>query len=156
MKSKKYNKDLIPLSRTLRKNLTKEEKHLWYDFLKPHPMNFYRQKVVGKYIADFYCPQANLVIELDGSQHYTEEGLKNDEERTAFLSTYGLKVIRFTNGEIRYKFKYVCDCINQEIDEALKQKNKQSLYQPHPPQAVPLPLPGEGLAVPATNTQTTS
>lgn len=68
----KYNKANVPIAKTLRKNMTKQEKHLWYDFLREYPIKFTRQKVLGKYIADFYCAKANLVIEIDGSQHYEE------------------------------------------------------------------------------------
>ena len=85
---RKHNKDIVPAAKMLRKNMTKEEKHLWYDFLRQYPIRFYRQKVLGKYIADFYCAEAKLVIELDGSGHYTEEGKRYDEERTAFLEGY--------------------------------------------------------------------
>ena len=73
---KKYNPVLVPFARELRKAMTKEERHLWYDFLRPYPVKFQRQKVLGQYIADFYCSKARLVIELDGSQHYETEGQK--------------------------------------------------------------------------------
>ena len=73
---RKYNHEIIPVAKMLRKNSTKEENHLWYDFLKDYPVRFTRQKVLGKYIADFYCAKAKLVVELDGSQHYTEKGLR--------------------------------------------------------------------------------
>ncbi len=116
----KYNKQLIPISRTLRKNMTPEEKHLWYDFLKPHPQNFARQKVLGYYIADFYCANAKLVIELDGRQHYTEEGLEKDTERTDFLNDHNITVLRFTNGQVWFHFKQVCDTIDQKLHELLK------------------------------------
>ena len=114
----KYNKNLTKKSQELRKNMTPDEKHLWYDFLKEHPQNFVRQKVLGYYIADFYCAKAKLVIELDGRQHLTEEGLDYDEARTEFLNSHGIKVIRFTNGRIIYQFKEVCD----EIDLELKKR----------------------------------
>ena len=65
--------------------MTKEERHLWYDFLRDYPVRFLRQKVVGNYIVDFYCRQANLVIELDGSQHFEESGIASDKARTTFL-----------------------------------------------------------------------
>ena len=74
--------------------MTKEEKHLWYDFLQSYPIRFLRQKVLGQYIADFYCAKAKLVIELDGSQHFSEMGIARDGERTAFLEQYDLHVIR--------------------------------------------------------------
>ena len=99
--------------------MTKEEKHLWYDFLRTYPVRFSRQKVLGKYIADFYCAEAKLVIELDGSEHYTEEGRQHDEERTAFLNEYGLTVIRFTNFDIRDKFQGVCLYIDHVVKRSL-------------------------------------
>ena len=82
---RKYNKKIVPIAKILRKNMTKEEKHLWYDFLRDHKVKFTRQKVLGKYIADFYSADAKLVIELDGSGHYTKEGKEYDEIRTSFL-----------------------------------------------------------------------
>ena len=118
---RKYNKDLIPLSQELRKNMTPAEKHLWYDFLQNHPKQFLRQKVLGKYIADFYCAEAKLVIEVDGKQHYTEDGLENDAQRTEFLKHYGITVIRFKNYQVRDKFKWVCE----RIDETLVQLTEE-------------------------------
>ena len=80
----KHNKQLVPLAKQLRKEMTKEERHLWYDFLRSYPVRFSRQKVLGKYIADFYSAEAKLVIELDGSQHYEDGNAEKDAERTAF------------------------------------------------------------------------
>ena len=74
--------------------MTKEERHLWYDFLKELPVNFNRQKVIGNYIVDFYCAKAKIVIELDGSQHYFDEGREKDLKRDRFLSSLGLTVLR--------------------------------------------------------------
>ena len=88
------NPTLVGNARNLRKAMTKEERHLWYDFLKSYPVRFSRQKVLGKYIADFYSSEAKLVIELDGSQHFEEESNRKDKERTEFLESYGLQVIR--------------------------------------------------------------
>ena len=82
---RKHNKNLTENARKLRKNMTKEERHLWYDFLKNYPVRFLRQKVIDTYIADFYCHRARLIIELDGSQHYSETGLLKDKIRTEFL-----------------------------------------------------------------------
>ena len=124
----KHNKHLTPLARALRKDMTKEEKHLWYDFLRKYPVRFMRQKVLGAYIADFYCAKARLVIELDGSQHYTEEGHKRDDERTAFLEKeYGIRVIRISNLEIFEKFNGVCAKIDAEVRQSLHQKWSPSL-----------------------------
>ena len=101
--------------------MTKEERHLWYDFLREYPMKFTRQKVLGKYIADFYCAKANVVIELDGSQHYEYEGLVNDEKRTACLEQYGIKVIRISNLDILKNFEGVCLFIDNEVKQSLSQ-----------------------------------
>ena len=99
--------------------MTKEEKHLWYDFLCTYPVRFFRQKVLGKYIADFYCAKAKLVIELDGSGHYTDEGKKYDEERTTFLEEYGVTVVRIPNEEIQKNFQEVCEYIDHLISQRL-------------------------------------
>ena len=118
---RKHNKEIVPLAKMLRKNMTKEEKHLWYDFLRGYPVRFSRQKVLGKYIADFYCAEAKLVIEIDGSGHYTDEGKQYYSERTAFLEGYGLTVIRIPNTEICYNFKGVCDYISHIVEQSIGQ-----------------------------------
>lgn len=105
----------------LRKNMTKEEKHLWYDFLRTYPLRFSRQKVLGKYIADFYCAAAQLVIELDGSGHYTENGKQHDEERSAFLKEYGLTVLRIPNTDIHDCFRSVCETIDRIVKQSIGQ-----------------------------------
>ena len=79
---RKHNPELTTNARALRKNMTKEEKHLWYDFLKTYPVRFLRQKVIDNYIVDFYCHSARLIIELDGSQHYEGKGLLKGKIRT--------------------------------------------------------------------------
>ena len=113
----KHNKQFVPFAKQLRKNMTKEERHLWYDYLRNHPARFFRQKVLGKYIVDFYCAQAKLVIELDGSQHYEDEELIKDTERTAFLEGYGLTVIRIPNNEINRNFRGVCEYIDAILED---------------------------------------
>ncbi len=117
----KHNKQLVPLAKQLRKEMTKEERHLWYDFLRTHPARFSRQKVLGKYIADFYSAQAKLVIELDGSQHFEEGSMQKDAERTAFLSGYGLRVIRIPNNEVNGNFAGVCAYIDAAARQSLSQ-----------------------------------
>ena len=117
----KHNKQLVPLAKQLRKEMTKEERHLWYDFLRSYPVRFSRQKVLGKYIADFYCAEAKLVIELDGSQHYEPDNAQKDDERTEFLKEYGLKVIRIPNNEIGRNFRGVCDYIDVAVKQSLSQ-----------------------------------
>ncbi|MBQ8598993.1 MAG: endonuclease domain-containing protein [Oscillospiraceae bacterium] len=117
----KHNKQLVPLAKQLRKEMTKEERHLWYDFLRSHPVRFSRQKVLGKYIADFYSAEAQIVIELDGSQHYEDRNIEKDAERTAFLENYGLKVIRIPNNEISRNFRGVCEQIDAAVRQSLSQ-----------------------------------
>ena len=106
-----YNNKLTGNARVLRKNMTKEERHLWYDFLKSVPVMVHRQKVIGRYVVDFYIASANLVIELDGSQHFEEEGKLADKERDAYFSSLGLTVLRYSNADINYRFQAVCEDI---------------------------------------------
>ena len=113
----KYNGNNIVLAKNLRKNATKEENHLWYDFLRYYEIRFQRQKVIDNFIADFYCYKAKLIIEIDGSQHYSEEGIKRDEFRTEILEGYDLKVIRFTNKQINENFQGVCQYIDTVVKE---------------------------------------
>ena len=117
----KHNKQLVPLAKQLRKEMTREERHLWYDFLRSYPVRFSRQKVLGKYIADFYSAEAKLVIELDGSQHYEDRNIKNDADRTAFLEGYGLRVIRIPNNEVGRNFRGVCEYIDTAVKQSLSQ-----------------------------------
>ena len=113
---RKHNALLLVNARKLRKNMTEEERRLWYCYLQKHPLKFYRQKILGSYIADFYCAEANLVIELDGSQHFTETGIEKDTERTEFLNQYGVSVIRIPNSEINKNFEGVCKYIDNYIN----------------------------------------
>ena len=101
--------------------MTKEERHLWYDFLRSYPVRFSRQKVLGKYIADFYSAEAKLVIELDGSQHYEDSNIEIDAERTAFLEGYGLKIVRIPNNEVSRNFRGVCEHIDAIVKQSLSQ-----------------------------------
>ena len=117
----KHNKQLTPLAKQLRKEMTKEERHLWYDYLRTHPARFSRQKVLGKYIVDFYSAKAKLVIELDGSQHYEGNGATKDAERTAFLEGYGLRVLRIPNNEVNQNFRGVCEYIDDAVKQSLSQ-----------------------------------
>ena len=116
---RKHNQQLVPLAKQLRKEMTKEERHLWYDFLRSYPVRFSRQKVLGKYIVDFYCAEAKLVIELDGSQHYEVDAMQKDADRTAFLEGYGLTVIRIPNNEIGGNFRGVCERIDAVVKQSL-------------------------------------
>ena len=121
---RKHNTKLTTNARILRKNMTKEERHLWYDFLKGYPIRFLRQKVIDNYIVDFYCHSARLIIELDGSQHYEDSTAENDAERTAFLEGYGLTVIRIPNNEVMRNFRGVCEYIDAAVRQSLSQKSK--------------------------------
>ena len=112
------NEKLTDISQVLRSNMTKEEKHLWYDFLKLLPITVNRQKVIGKYIADFYCAGAKIVIEIDGGQHYEEEARKKDQIRDAYFAEIGITVLRYTNLEIHRNFKGVCADIINHIEVA--------------------------------------
>ena len=105
------NGKLTALSQTLRRNMTREERHLWYDFLKSQPVIFKRQKVIGNYIVDFFCAEAKLVIELDGSQHYLGSVPAYDAQRTACFAAMGLRVVRYTNLDIDKNFAGVCQDI---------------------------------------------
>ena len=91
--------------------MTREERHLWYDCLKSLPQTFHRQKVIGNYIVDFYCAEAKLVIELDGSQHFEEQGLASDAVRDAYLRSLGLTVLRYPNNAVMQNFAGVSEDI---------------------------------------------
>ena len=117
---RKHNKTILPFAIQLRKNMTKEERHLWYDFLRSYPVKFLRQKTIGKYIVDFYCAEAQIVVEIDGSQHYTQEQLKKDAERTAYLEQYGVTIIRIPNNEVFFHFRRVCEHIDNVVKQSLR------------------------------------
>ena len=124
-KERKGNEKLIANARELRKNMTKEEKHLWYDFLRSHTARFTRQRILGNYIADFYSAKANLIIELDGSQHGEEEIFEYDKERTKYLENFGILVLRFQNFQITNNFKSVCAYIDKIVSERMKNKQQE-------------------------------
>ena len=107
-------------ARRLRNNMTKQEKHLWYDYLKSYPVQFYRQRPIDFYIVDFYCAAARLVIELDGSQHYTAEGAEYDRIRTEIIEKYHLKVLRFSNTDVDRNFEGVCLTIDQSVKRRME------------------------------------
>ena len=119
--SLEYKTENIPFAKELRKEATRQEKHLWYDFLSKYRVRFQRQKAIDHFIADFYCHKAKLVIEIDGSQHYTEEGQAYDAFRTEVLEGYDLHVIRFTNGQIDKNFRGVCEYIDIMVTALMKE-----------------------------------
>ena len=110
-----HNPVLTPYSQKVRREMTREEKHLWYDFLRDLPCTVKRQQVIGPYIADFYTAQAQLVIEVDGAQHGQEKRMLADEDRDRFMREQGLRVIRYSNEEIRKNFEGVCGHILRMI-----------------------------------------
>ena len=117
-----YNGNLIKTAKKLRKNTTPQEKHLWYDFLRSYPVRFQRQKTIKSFIADFYCHKAKLIVEIDGSQHFSEQGMAYDNERTNILKEFNLEVIRFSNHDVNTNFEDVC----MEIDRVVKQRISES------------------------------
>ena len=117
-----YNKKNTKLAQNLRKNMTKEEKQLWYDYLKKYKYEFHRQRPIGNFIADFYCAKLKLVIELDGSQHFEEDAMAYDEERTEFLRREGITVIRYSNYDVNHNFEAVCEDIDKQVTALAKAK----------------------------------
>lgn len=113
------NHKMLPVARELRRKMTPQEKKLWYDFLRKYPMKFYKQRIIESFIVDFYCADARLVIELDGSQHYTEQGKEYDEQRTAILEQYGVQVLRFTNLDVDRHLDAVCAQIDTTIQHRI-------------------------------------
>ncbi|MBQ9785801.1 MAG: endonuclease domain-containing protein [Clostridia bacterium] len=109
---KEYNKENIPLAKILRKNMTRHENKLWYEYLRDYPIRFQRQKAIGNYIADFYCAKARLVIELDGSGHYSKPQIVKDEIRTKELEAMNLQVLRICNTDIDRDFNRICEYID--------------------------------------------
>ena len=115
-----YNKDINNIAKTLRKQMTRQERHLWYDFLRNYGVKVYRQRTIDYYVADFYCPAAKLVVELDGGEHYTEKKMLDDEYRTAIINQYSIHVVRIPNNEIDNNFYNVCTYLDSVIKERIK------------------------------------
>ena len=107
-------------ARRLRREMTSHERKLWYLFLRKYPVKIYKQRIIGKFIVDFYCASAKLVIEVDGFQHYEPQGMAYDAERSAFLSALGLNVLRFSNRDIDRDFRGVCEQIDMTIQKRLQ------------------------------------
>ena len=116
----KLDKKTLRNSQKLRKEMTKEERHLWYDFLKSYPVQFKRQFPIGSYIIDFYCFQANLVIELDGSQHCEPVTIEYDRKRTQYLESQGLYVMRISNLDVMRNFRGVCEGIDLVVQDRMR------------------------------------
>ena len=147
----KQKEQLTQFSQQLRKNATKEENTLWYQYLRRYPVQFRRQCVIGPYIVDFYCAKAGLVLELDGSQHYETEGAVRDAQRTCYLQSQGLMVLRFSNTDVNQNLAGVCQRIDTVVAERLIQREENTIQftgrgNPliRPPTGAPSPR-GEGL-----------
>lgn len=112
-----YDKKLKSRADELRKNMTQQEWNLWYFYLRNHRLKWYRQRIIDRFIVDFYCHAAKLVIEIDGKQHYTEQGIAYDMERTQVLQEYGLKVLRYTNQQLEDNFQEVCWDIERNLQQ---------------------------------------
>lgn len=119
---RKHNEKIVKTAKYLRNNATKEERKLWYEFLRKYPIKFSRQKIIANYVLDFYCSKAQIAIELDGSQHYSEEGEVYDKSRTEFLSEYGITVLRIANNHVTQNFEGVCRYIDLIVSKELGKK----------------------------------
>lgn len=106
-----YNPKLKSNSQKLRREMTKEERHLWYDFLKLLPFTVNRQKIFGNYIVDFYCATTKTIIEVDGSQHYENKNKEADKKRDDYFCELGITVLRYSNHDINTNFDGVCSDI---------------------------------------------
>lgn len=115
----KHNPKLTSQAKQLRRDMTREERKLWYEFLRGYPVRILRQKVIDTYVVDFYCSKANLVIELDGSQHFEVKGAEYDCQRSKHLIQRGLDVIRIANSEVNSNFRGVCEYIDFEIQKRI-------------------------------------
>ncbi len=111
------NRDLLPYAKELRKNMTRQERHLWYDFLSKHKYKWYRQRIIGNYIADFYCSELKVIIEIDGYHHLKKNNMFCDIMRTEAVKQEGFTVLRFMNDDLDYRFVYVCDVIEKTLVE---------------------------------------
>ena len=129
----KHNPDLTQRAKELRSNMTKEERKLWFCYLRSRRPRFLRQKVIDNYIVDFYCAEARLIIELDGSQHYEDTEKEYDKLRTEALERRGLRVIRIPNNEINHNFEGVCLFITKIMNESpLSAKPTSPLFRDTP------------------------
>ena len=134
---KPRNKSITPFAKELRKSMTKEERHLWYDFLRHCTPRFRRQEIIGSYIADFYCHKAKLVVELDGSQHMDPEGIAYDDRRTAYFHSLGIEVVRYYNTDVSNNFGGVCQNILDTL--SLRGVHPSVTFGDSSPQGEPYP-----------------
>lgn len=121
-----HHRALTPLAQKLRREMTKEERKLWYAYLRSYPFQFRRQVAIGNFIMDFYCAAARLAVELDGSQHYEPSGIARDAERTAWLEANGIMVLRFSNTDVLTNLRGVCQQIDLLVNRRIKDLSRQS------------------------------
>ena len=121
MEKVKKNNDLLRIAKNLRHNMTRQERHLWYDFLRGYPVKIYKQRIIENYVVDFYCSQVRVAIEIDGSQHYCEEGARKDNTRTKVLEKYDILVLRFSNRDVDDRFEGVCGYSDETITNKLNE-----------------------------------
>jgi very-short-patch-repair endonuclease len=126
-----YSRNVTRIAKKLRNNPTEEENKLWYQYLSGYPVRFLRQKVIECYVLDFYCAKCRLGIEVDGTQHFTEEGLGYDEARTQLLNAYGVTILRFTNEQVRKEFGEVCKRIDAKVKELPTHFERQLSTRPY-------------------------
>ena len=124
------NKQLTGLARTMRKQPTDEEKKIWYGLLRYITPKFHRQKIIGNYIADFYCPKLKLVVEIDGGQHNSEESLEYDKIRTEYINEFGYEVIRIPNNDVSHEFNNVSLFILDFCKKRCKELDLDFEYNP--------------------------
>lgn len=117
------NNELLSIARSLRREMTPQERRLWFCFLKNYPVKFFKQRIIENYIVDFYCSPAKLVIEVDGSQHYDPEKMESDRKRSEVFQKYGLEVIRFSNREVNQYFDSVCESIHRTVTKRMGEKS---------------------------------
>jgi very-short-patch-repair endonuclease len=115
-----FSHNLLPNARSLRRTMTRQERRLWYEFLRDYPVKFYRQRPIDQFVLDFYCARARLVIEVDGGQHYEPHSKEYDMWRTSVLTKYKLDVLRFSNLDVDREFAAVCEAIDTEVKQRLK------------------------------------
>ena len=121
----RHNLELTDLAQNLRRNMTKEERKLWYDYLSQYPVRFRRQVTFERYILDFYCASAKVCVELDGAQHYDEVEMAKDQVRTAFLEHHGIHVLRFSNLDVLKNLRGVCAQIDLVVKQRLQDLSRQ-------------------------------
>ena len=121
-----HNKKLTSLSQELRKNMTKEERQLWYHYLRKHPIRFRRQVTCGQYILDFYCAKAKLAVELDGSQHFDSDAAEKEAVRNQYLKSLGIYVLHIPNNEIWQNLQGVCQQIDILISKRVSEASLPS------------------------------